>query len=275
MVLYKKVSGSLFAFCLLVIVCLLPGASVAEDCFSTVWAHEKSDLQPDPSLVFGRLDNGLRYVLKKNQEPKNRVAIYLGIQAGSLNESDTERGYAHFLEHMLFNGSIHFPPGKLVEYFQSIGMSFGGDINAHTGFDETVFDVILPSGSKEDIEQGLLVLSDYARGALLLDEEVKRELGVILAEKRSRDSAGYRSQVKEIEFSMKGTLLPERMPIGIVETLEKTDHAAIKRFYDAWYRPENMVLVLVGDFEPDTARALVENRFAPLVGSGPVPTCPD
>ncbi|MBU0961836.1 MAG: insulinase family protein, partial [Proteobacteria bacterium] len=119
------------------------------------------------------------------------------------------------------------------------------------------------------------VLSDYARGALLLDEEVKRELGVILAEKRSRDSAGYRSQVKEIEFSMKGTLLPERMPIGIVETLEKTDHAAIKRFYDAWYRPENMVLVLVGDFEPDTARALVENRFAPLVGSGPVPTCPD
>lgn len=275
MLLYKKITSSVFVFFLLVIGCFTPAVSVAENCFSPVWAHEKSDLQPDPSLVFGRLNNGFRYVLKKNQEPRNRVAIYLDIQAGSLNETDTERGYAHFLEHMVFNGSVNFPPGKLVEYFQSIGMSFGGDINAHTGFNETVYDVILPSGSREDIEKGLLVLSDYARGALLLDEEVKRELGVILAEKRSRDSAGYRSQVKEIEFSMQGTLLPERMPIGTVETLEKTDRAALKRFYDAWYRPENMVLVMVGDFEPDFARILVEKQFARLVGVGQMPTCPE
>lgn len=230
MFLYKKITGSFLVFCLLVICCVSPGPSVAEDCFFPVWAHEKSDLQPDPSLVFGRLNNGFRYVLKKNQEPRNRVAIYLDIQAGSLNETDTERGYAHFLEHMVFNGSVNFPPGKLVEYFQSIGMSFGGDINAHTSFNETVYDVILPSGGREDIEQGLLVLSDYARGALLLEEEVERELGVILAEKRSRDSAGYRSQVKELEFSMQGTLLSKRMPIGTVETLQKTDRAALKNF---------------------------------------------
>jgi zinc protease len=275
MLLYKKITGGLFVFCLFLIYFVTPVISGAEDCFSPVWAHENSDLQPDPSLMFGRLDNGFRYLLKKNQEPKDRVAIYLDVQAGSLNESDTERGYAHFLEHMLFNGSTHFPPGKLVEYFQSIGMSFGGDINAHTGFDETVYDIILPAGSQEDIEQGLLVLSDYARGALLLDEEVTRELGVILAEKRSRDSAGYRTQVKEIEFSMQGTLLPKRMPIGIVEALEKADHAALKRFYDSWYRPENMVLVMVGDFDVDAASTLVEKQFAPLVGAGPIPRCPD
>ena len=275
MISHKKITGGLVSFCLFVIVCFFPVLSIGEDCFSPVWPHERSDLQPDPSLIFGRLDNGMRYLLKKNEEPKNRVAIFLDIQAGSLNERDGERGYAHFLEHMLFNGSVHFPPGKLVDYFQSIGMSFGGDINAHTGFAETVYDVILPSGSKEDIEQGLLVLSDYARGALLLDEEIKRELGVILAEKRSRDSAGYRSHVKEMEFSMQGTLLPERMPIGIIETLKKADHATLKRFYDAWYRPENMVLVMVGDFEPAVVRPLLEKQFAPLVGTGPIPKCPD
>ncbi|MBU0945657.1 MAG: insulinase family protein [Proteobacteria bacterium] len=275
MILYKKITGSLVVLYLLFSCLFSPVLLGAKECFSPVWPHENSDLQPDPSLIFGQLDNGFRYLLKKNQEPKDRVAIYLDIQAGSLNESDTERGYAHFLEHMLFNGSTHFPPGKLVEYFQSIGMSFGGDINAHTGFNETVYDIILPAGGKKDIEQGLLVLSDYARGALLLDEEVTRELGVILAEKRSRDSAGYRSQVKEIEFSMSGTLLPERMPIGTVETLEKTDHAAIKKFYDSWYRPENMVLVMVGDFEVDLARTLVEKQFSQLVGEGPIPKCPD
>ncbi len=271
----KKNGGSLLMICLLIIGLLSPTVTIAKDCFTPAWPHESSDLQPDPSLVFGRLDNGFRYILRKNQEPENRVAMSLNIQAGSLNETDDQRGYAHFLEHMLFNGSTHFPPGKLVEYFQSIGMSFGGDTNAHTGFDETVYDIILPTGSKENLEKGLLVLSDYARGALLLEEEVERERGVILAEKRSRDSAGYRAHVKETEFSMQGTLIPERMPIGILETLEKADHATLKRFYDAWYRPQNMVLVLVGDFDPALVRPLVEKQFSGLTGAGPVPPCSD
>lgn len=275
MILYKKITGTILVVCLLIIAFFLPSVSIARDCPSPSWPHESSNLQPDPSLVFGRLDNGFRYVLRKNQEPRNRVAMYLNVQAGSLHETDQERGYAHFLEHMLFNGSTHFPPGKLVEYFQSIGMSFGGDTNAHTGFDETVYNIILPMGNREDIEKGLLVLSDYARGALLLEEEVERERGVILAEKRSRDSASYRAHVKETEFSMQGTLIPERMPIGILETLEAADHARLKRFYDAWYRPQNMVLVLVGDFDPQLVRPLVEKQFSGLTGAGPIPLCPD
>jgi zinc protease len=255
---------------------LLCGQSqAATDCFSTLWPHEKSDLQTDPALVFGRLDNGFRYVLMHNGEPRNRVAMSLNVQAGSLNETAEQRGIAHFLEHMLFNGSTHFPPGELVEYFQSIGMSFGGDTNAHTSYDETVYDIILPQGSPEDIDKGLLVFSDYARGALLLTSEIDRERGVILAEKRSRDSAEYRAHVKETEFSMEGTLIPERMPIGTLATLNGADRALMKSFYDAWYRPENMVLVMVGDFDPQRIKPLIEKRFSAMKGEGEQPLCPD
>jgi zinc protease len=273
MVLYKRI---VTAVCVCVFSLTIPFLSSASaECFSTVWPHEKSDLQPDPSLVFGRLENGFRYILKKNSEPRDRVAMSLNIQAGSLYENSDQRGIAHFLEHMLFNGSTHFQPGELVEYFQSIGMSFGGDTNAHTGYDETVYDIILPQGNPDEIGKGLLVFSDYARGALLLQSEIDRERGVILAEKRSRDSAGYRAHVKETEFSMQGTMIPERMPIGILETLNRADHPLMKSFYDAWYRPENMVLVMVGDFEPKEIQLLVEKQFAGLAGSGDKPSCPE
>jgi zinc protease len=273
MVLCKKILITLFAVCYCFFGYFLSPSFA--DCFSTTWPHEKSDLQPDPSLIFGRLDNGFRYILKRNTEPENRVAMSLDIQAGSLNETEEQRGLAHFLEHMLFNGSTHFPPGKLIEYFQSIGMSFGGDTNAHTGYDETVYDIILPHGDKDDIEKGLLVFSDYARGALLLQSEIDRERGVILAEKRSRDSAGYRAHVKETEFSMKGTMVPERMPIGVLKTLNGANHSIMKKFYDAWYRPENMILVMVGDFNPRTVQPLIEEKFSKLTGAGEMPTCPD
>lgn len=275
MVLYKnRVTRVLVGLFIMAGLVVLP-PTVFADCFTPDWPHEKSELQPDPSLHFGRLDNGFRYVLKKNHEPKDRVAMSLNIQAGSLNETDEERGIAHFLEHMLFNGSTNFAPGELVDYFQSIGMSFGGDTNAHTTYNETVYDIILPKGTKKDIEEGLLVFSDYARGALLLEEEIDRERGVILAEKRSRDSATYRAHVKGIEFSMKGTMIPERMPIGILATLNKADHTLMKRFYDAWYRPENMVLVIVGDFDPQEVAPLVVKQFSGLTGAGPVPSCPE
>jgi zinc protease len=256
-------------------VCFFFPLSSYGDCLSTVWPHDKSDLSPDSSVIYGRLDNGFRYVLKKNGEPENRVAMSLDIQAGSLHEDDDQRGIAHFLEHMLFNGSTHFPPGELVEYFQSIGMSFGGDTNAHTGFDETVYDIILPEGKKEDIEKGLLVFADYARGALLLQSEIDRERGVILAEKRARDSAAYRAHIKELKFSMRGTRVPERIIIGTLETLNKADHTILKRYYDAWYRPDNMVLVMVGDFEPAMVQPLIEKQFGPLRAAGKASACPD
>ncbi len=264
-------------FSLLITICcalFLPLLASA-DCLSTKWPQEKGDLIPDPSITYGRLDNGFRYVLKKNKEPENRVAMSLYVQAGSLHEDDDQRGIAHFLEHMLFNGSVHFRPGELVNYFQSIGMSFGGDTNAHTGYDETVYDIILPDGSKEDVEKGLLVLADYARGASLLPREIERERGVILAEKRSRDSAAYRAHIDELNFSMRGTRVPERVIIGILETINGVDHDIMKRFYDAWYRPDNMVLVMVGDFNQQMVVPLIREKFEALQAAGAPPVCPD
>ncbi len=241
---------------------------------SASWPHGKSDLPVDPALIFGRLDNGFRYVLLKNQEPKGRVAIYLDVQAGSLVETDEQRGIAHFLEHMVFNGSTHFPPGALVDYFQSIGMSFGGDTNAHTGFDETVYHILLPGASREELDKGLLVMTDYARGALLLDAEIDRERGVILSEKRARDSVEYRTHEAGIAFTMRGSRIPQRMPIGVQETLHKADHGILKSYYDAWYRPEKMILVVVGDFDPAQVESLVRERFIPMRGEGDMPVCP-
>ena len=244
-------------------------------CISTGWPFERSDLKPDPSLRHGVLKNGLRYVLKENSEPKDRVAVYLNIQAGSLHETDEQRGYAHFLEHMLFNGSTHFKPGELVEYFQSIGMSFGGDTNAHTSFDETVYNIILPGGDRQQLEKGLLVMADYARGALLLESEIERERGVILSEKRARDSAEYRTYVAGSNFALRGTLMPERMPIGVDETLKLADQRGLKDYYDAWYRPENMILVVVGDFQIAGMEPLLQQYFAGLTAASVTPRCPD
>ncbi|BBO89098.1 M16 family metallopeptidase [Desulfosarcina ovata] len=228
------------------------------------WAHETSDLKPDPNIVFGRLSNGFRYVLMQNQRPENRVSLHLFVHAGSLNETEDQRGVAHFLEHMLFNGSTHFPPGELIRYFQSIGMQFGNDANAHTGFNETVYDVILPQGDAQNLEKGLLVMQDYAMGALLLEEEVKRESGVILSEMRSRDSAGYRTFKATLTFELPDFLVSERLPIGKATVVRHANRKLLKSFYDAWYRPDNMMLVMVGDFSIPTAKPLIESRFGPF-----------
>lgn len=226
----------------------------------------KSDIpDPDPSLVQGTLPNGFRYVLLENTTPEKRVSMHLDIQVGSMHEKDEQRGIAHFLEHMLFNGSTHFEPGELVEYFQSIGMRFGADANAHTGFYETVYDIFLPSGEQKNIDDGLLVLSDYAEGALLLESEVERERGVILAEKRERDSVSYRTFKAGLEFELPGSRITERLPIGTESVIQNTDRALLKSFYDTWYRPENMILVMVGDFDTAIAENLIEKHFAEMI----------
>lgn len=245
------------------------------DCISMDWPSERSELNPDPSLIRGELKNGFRYVLKRNYEPKDRVAIYLNVQAGSLHENSDQQGVAHFLEHMMFNGSIHFPPGSLVEYFQSLGMNFGGDTNAYTTHNETVYNIVLPNSSKKEFDSAFLVMADYARGALLLEKEIDKERGVILAEKRSRDSAGYRTHIASTAFAFRGTLYPERMPIGQDKILEQVNRNLLKSYYDAWYRPGNMILVIVGDIDPELTKNLIEKHFGHLTPGGPKPQCPD
>lgn len=244
-------------------------------CISKGWPHEQSDLKPDPSLIFGALDNGFRYVLMPNHEPKGRVAMYLDVQAGSLHETEEQRGLAHYLEHMLFEGSTHYPPGTLIEYFQSIGMEHGADTNAHTFYNETVYKLLLPDDKEKTLHDGLRVLADYASEALLLEEEVDQERGVILAEKRSRDSAFRRIYTKSLEQEFAGTLVARRDMIGTDEVLNSADSTLLRQYYESWYRPENMILVAVGDTDLALLEKLIEKQFKGMKAKAALPVCPD
>lgn len=239
------------------------------------WPHEASDLAPDPQVTFGRLANGFRFALMPNGKPKDRTRMHLVVRAGSLHESDEQRGIAHFLEHMLFNGSTHFPPGALIKYFQKIGMAFGPDANARTGFYDTVYDINLPLSDRQSLKEALQVMQDYAEGALLLASEIDRERGIILAEKRARDSADYRAYVASLNFELAESLFPDRLPIGTEAVIRSADREVFTRFYDSWYRPDNMILIMVGDFDPVLARRLVEEQFAAMAARAPAKRQPE
>ena len=239
------------------------------------FAHEGSDLKPDPAARFGKLDNGLRYVVQRNAEPKGRASLRLLILAGSMHEEENQRGVAHFLEHMAFNGSRNFAPGTLVEFFQRMGMSFGGDTNASTGFDRTLYLLELPETSEATLAEGLRVFGDYAAGLLLAPAEIDRERGIIMSEKRARDNVGFRTAVAQFEFMLGDTLLPRRMPIGVAEVIQGAPRERFVEFWDKWYRPERMAAVIVGDVDPDLAERLLRAAFSPLTGRGPAPAEPD
>ncbi|HUV50609.1 MAG TPA: insulinase family protein [Anaerolineae bacterium] len=247
-------------------------ANVGNPCFQAKWPHEKSELLPDPSLVFGRLPNGFRYLLMENRKPKGRVSMHLNVQAGSMHESDQQQGMAHFLEHMLFCGSTHFKPGELVKYFQSTGMKFGPDANARTGYYETVYDILLPKGDRQGLEKGLAVLKDFADGAIFPEAEIDRERRIVLAEKRTRDSASYRRFVSIMKFEFSEAKISKRFPIGLENFIKNADRKMFKNFYDTWYRPEKIILVMTGDFDASSAALLIAEKFSTLsVKAFPLP----
>jgi zinc protease len=231
--------------------------------------HQSSDLPADPAIQWGKLDNGLRYALVRNAEPKGRVSARLAIKAGSFHESENQRGLAHFLEHMAFNGSKHFPAANVIEFFQKLGMDFGGDTNASTGFDRTIYQLELPDTKPETLRESLTWFADVAGGLLLDPAEIEKERGIILAEKRARDSVGLRTFLAEVDFLVPDTRLPHRLPIGTEEVLRSAQREHFAAYYDAWYRPERMVLVLVGDIDPAVVTPLVQEIFGPLTARAP------
>lgn len=241
----------------------LPGVS------QEPFAHETSDLPVDETVRYGRLPNGLRYALKTNQEPRDRTALRLLVEAGSLHETEDQRGLAHFLEHMAFNGSEHYPPGTLIEFFQRMGMSFGGDTNAFTSFDRTVYMVDLPDSTTANLQEGMQVFRDYAGGMLLLEEEIDRERGIVLSEKRTRDSVEWRSFLAELDFFYGDTRIAHRLPIGTEEVLSTATREAFVDYYDTWYRPEKMAIVAVGDFDLEAVEQKIINTFSDLSARGP------
>lgn len=248
-----------------------PSSNIAHPPF----AHHASDLTPDPSLVFGQLDNGFRYILRANPEPRERASLRLVVLAGSLHETDDQQGLAHYLEHLAFNGSTHYPPGTLIEFFQRMGMGFGNDTNAYTTFDHTTYMIELPNTQTDTLAEGLRVFADYSGGLLLLESEIERERGVILAEKRDRDTADYRALVANYRFLLGDTLLPRRLPIGTEDFIRTAQHPQFLDFYNTWYRPDRIALIAVGDFDPATLEPLVRNTFAPLSPRAPTRPHPD
>ncbi len=238
-------------------------------------AAGSTDLATDPAIVTGTLPNGIRYALRHNTEHRGRAALRLVVAAGALHETENQRGLAHFLEHMAFNGSTHYPPGTLIEFFQRLGMNFGGDTNAYTSFDRTVYMLDLPNTKPETVSAGCRMLADFAGHLLLLPEEIDRERGVILSEKLARDSADYRAAIAGYEFFLAGTLLPKRMPIGVETVLRESDHQRFVDFYDTWYRPERLAVIAVGDFDPAILEKPLQDNFGTLTARGPARPTPD
>jgi zinc protease len=233
------------------------------------FAHEASDLKPDPTVRFGTLPNGMRYAVMPNKEPKGRASLRLLVLAGSLNEAENQRGLAHFLEHMAFNGSEHYKPGTLVEFFQRMGMSFGGDTNASTGFDRTLYLLELPKTDDATITEGLRVFSDYAGGLLLQTDELNKERGIILSEKRTRDNVQFRAFIAQFEFELGSTLFPKRIPIGQPEIIEQAPRERFVEFWNTWYRPEKMAAIVVGDVDPVAVEKMIVAAFTPLTARAP------
>lgn len=234
-----------------------------------------SDLAPDPALRSGRLPNGFGWIARPNAEPPGRVSLRLVVQSGSLQEDENQRGLAHFLEHMAFNGTRHFAAEEMVVYFQRLGMAFGADTNAFTSFSQTVYELDLPRTEAGLWEDALRLLRDYCDGMLLQPAEVDKERGVILAEKRQRDSVEYRSFEAEISFLLPQHRLPARLPIGQAEVIEKAPPERLVDYYRRWYRPDRMTLVAVGQVDPDAFSKSVAAHFGDLVSTDPLPAPPD
>lgn len=230
---------------------------------AATWPQDTSDLKPDPKAEFGKLENGLRYVILPHDEPPGRASIRLYMDVGSLMEADDQQGMAHFLEHMAFNGSRHFQGGEMVEYFQRLGMGFGADTNAHTSFKETVYMLELPKVEASLITEGIQLFRDYLDGMLLGEAEIDKERGIILSEKLSRDSIDYRTQIAGYKFGLPESLLPNRLPIGEESTIKSMKRDRFLDFYKGYYTPERATVVVVGDLKDTAAvKAEIEKQFA-------------
>ena len=227
-------------------------------------------LPVDPAVQVGTLENGLRYYVRSHGEPQDRAELRLVVNAGSILEDEDQRGLAHFLEHMAFNGTENFQRHELVDYLESIGMRFGPDLNAYTSFDETVYMLQLPTDDPGTLDTGLRILEEWAHRIELEPEEVDRERGVILEEWRLGRGAQARISDQQIPVLFSGSRYAERLPIGDTAVIRTAPTEALRRFYEDWYRPDLMAVVAVGDFDADA----VVTRIRELFGAIPSPADP-
>ena len=228
------------------------------------WAQTHAgDIPFDPEAHHGTLSNGVTYYVKENSEPLNRAQLRLAIRAGSILEEEHERGLAHYLEHMAFNGTERFSGHELIEYLESIGAKFGPDLNAHTSFDETVYKIEIPTDDPAIIETAFEILSDWAFAIVMDPEEVEQERGVVLEEWRTRRGAGARIRDLQYPVLFGDSRYSERLPIGLPEVIETATLEDLQGFYERWYRPDLMAVAVVGDFDAEPMVELIRRHFAP------------
>ncbi|HTS45912.1 MAG TPA: insulinase family protein [Puia sp.] len=220
------------------------------------------NLPVDPAVKTGRLPNGLTYYIRKNTKPEKKVQLRLVVNVGSVLEDPDQQGLAHFMEHMNFNGSEHFPKNELVSYLQSIGVEFGADLNARTGFDETVYILPIPSDDTVKVDKGFTILEDWAGNALLDTTEINKERGVVLEESRLSKGAGERMAKKYLPVLFNGSKYASRLPIGKDDTIRHFKPKTLSRFYKTWYRPDLEAVIVVGDIDPAVAEEEIIRHFS-------------
>lgn len=249
-------------------------APVADAPPAPVWAFEASDLPVDPDYTFGRLDNGMRYVIRRNATPAGTALVRLRIGSGSLEERDEERGLSHFLEHMAFNGSTGIPEGEMIKLLEREGLAFGADTNASTGFETITYLLNLPRNDPALLNTALMLMRETASELTIAPDAVERERGVILAERRDRAGFQQRNFEDNVAFLAPGARYASRLPIGDIAVLEGATAEQIRALYERAYTPANAVLVIVGDYPVAEVEAAIRARFADWQAAAPVPPKP-
>ena len=220
----------------------------------------------DPDVRIGKLDNGLTYYIRHNNWPEQRAEFYIAQRVGSIQENDDQRGLAHFLEHMAFNGSKHFKGNELLRWCESVGIQFGGDLNAYTSIEETVYNISnVPTTRESIVDSCLLILYDWADGLLLEQEEIEKERGVIHEEWRLRTSAIQRMLERDLPKLYPGSKFGYRMPIGLMEIIDNFERPFLQSYYEKWYRPDNQGIIVVGDIDVDKIEQKIKDLFSPIV----------
>ncbi len=232
------------------------------------WELEHSEFEPEAGWHFGKLANGMRYIIRPNDRPEKTALVRLYIATGSLDERDDERGFAHYVEHMAFNGSANVPEGEMVKLLEREGLAFGADTNASTGFDETQYKLDLPRADLDLLDTALMLMRETV-GALTFDEQaVERERGVILSERRARNNYALKNTIANLQFLYPNARLADRLPIGTLETLEGATAQGLREFWTREYLPQDTVLVISGDFDADDVKGRIAQHFADWTRDG-------
>lgn len=238
-------------------------AVVASVFVSRAQAPQLPPLPIDPAVKIGKLDNGLTYIIRQNKHPEGRAHFYITQRVGSMQEEENQRGLAHFLEHIAFNGTKNFPGKSMTNWLETIGVQFGANLNAYTSFDETVYQIMdVPTARQSTVDSCLLILHDWSCAISLEDKEIDAERGVIQEEWRQRDNGNMRNLTKILADAFPTSRYGQRLPIGTMDVVRNFKYEELRAYYRKWYRPDLQALIIVGDIDPEKVEATIKRQFA-------------